>query len=152
MTTSDQGETAMAQKSAIESAGTSGVVKGGGVRRLGRPIKLVAAVLAAALLMAPPASAQLFTSTTSTGNWANTTPGGTGEGLRWSTNSAGPYGSVYYTSGSNTEFNAAGTYTFAKLVASGSATLGNITTVDNANIVFTASASQVLNFGGEVAP
>jgi hypothetical protein len=46
----------MAQKSAIESVGAFGVVKGGVVRRLGRPIALAAAALAAALLMAPPAS------------------------------------------------------------------------------------------------
>lgn len=97
--------------------------------------------------MASTASAQLFTSTTSTGNWANSTPSGTAGGLRWSTINAAPYGSVY-TSGSNTSFTTAGTYTFAKLVASGSATLGDITTAANANIVFTDSASQVLNFGG----
>ncbi|MEN9664290.1 MAG: polymorphic outer membrane protein [Planctomycetota bacterium] len=110
-------------------------------------LAVVPAVLATALLMASSASAQLFTSTASTGNWANSTPSGTAGGLRWSTNSAGPYNTVY-TNNTDTNFNTAGTYTFAKLVASGSATLGNITTVDNANIVFTDSASQVLNFGG----
>ena len=35
----------MAHKSAIESAGASGVVKAGVFRRLGRPIALVAAAL-----------------------------------------------------------------------------------------------------------
>ena len=104
------------------------------------------AVVAAALLMSSTASAQLYTSTTSTGNWANTTAGA-GGGLRWSTNSAGPYGSVY-TSGANTSFTTAGTYTFAKLVASGSATLGDITTAANANIVFSDGGVGVMNFGG----
>jgi len=106
---------------------------------------VVPAVLATALLMASTASAQLYTSTTSTGNWANSTTGTAG-GLRWSTNSVGPYGSVY-TSGSDTNFNTAGTYTFAKLVASGSANLGNITTADNANIVFSDGGVGVMNFG-----
>ena len=110
---------------------------------------VVPAVLATALLMASSASAQLFTSTASTGNWANTTPGGTGGGLRWSTNSAGPFNTVY-TNNSNTEFNTAGTYTFAKLVASGSATLGNITTVTDVNIKFTDSSSQAMSFGSAV--
>ena len=138
----------MAVHGAIDPAGQPAVVKGGVFRRFGRQIVLAAATLAAALLMSPTASAQLYTSTTSTGNWANTTPVVTGGGLRWSTNSAGPYGFSYYTSGSNTSFTTAGTYTFAKLVDSGSANLGTITTGTGVNIRFTDSTSQTLNFGG----
>ena len=137
----------MAVHGAIDPAGQPAVVKGGVFRRFGRPIVLAAATLAAALLMSPTASAQLYTSTTSTGNWANTTPVVTGGGLRWSTNSAGPYVS-YYNSGFNTSFTTAGTYTFAKLVDSGSANLGTITTGTGVNIRFTDSTSQTLNFGG----
>ena len=106
-------------------------------------LALVPAVLAAALLMASTASAQLFTSTTSTGNWLNSA----GTAGRWSTTSSGPFGSNYV-SGSNTSFTTAGTYTFDRLVTTGSATLGDITTAANANIVFTTNSSQVLNFGG----
>ena len=106
-------------------------------------LALVPAVLATALLMASTASAQLFTSTTSTGNWFNSA----GTAGRWSTTSSGPFGSNYV-SGSNTSFTTAGTYTFDRLVTTGSATLGNITTVDDVNIAFTTNSSQVLNFGG----
>jgi autotransporter-associated beta strand protein len=93
--------------------------------------------------MAPPASAQLFTSTTSTGNWFNTT----GTAGRWATTSSGPFGSNYV-SGSNTSFTTAGTYTFDRLTTTGSATLGNITTVNDVNISFTTSTGQQLNFNG----
>ena len=106
-------------------------------------LALVPAVLAAALLMASTASAQLFTSTTSTGNWLNSA----GTAGRWSTTSSGPFGSNYV-SGSNTSFTTAGTYTFDRLVTTGSATLGNITTAANVNIGFTTSSGQTLNFGG----
>ena len=93
--------------------------------------------------MAPPASAQLFTSTTSTGNWFNTT----GTAGRWATTSSGPFGSNYV-SGSNTSFTTAGTYTFDRLTTTGSATLGNITTGNDVNISFTTSSGQQLNFTG----
>jgi hypothetical protein len=80
----------MAHKSVIESAGASGVGKASVFRRLGRPMALAAAALAAALLMAPPASAQLFTSSTSVGDWlvASGTAG------RWATESGGEPGSL----------------------------------------------------------
>ena len=104
---------------------------------------VVPAVLATALLMAPTASAQLYTSTTSTGNWLNTS----GTAGRWSPISSGPFSSNYV-SGSNTSFTTAGTYTFDRLVTTGSATLGNITTAANVNISFTTSSGQTLNFGG----
>ena len=133
----------MAVHSAIDPAGQPAVVKAGVFRRFGRAMVLAAATLAAALLMASTASAQLFTSTTSTGNWLNSA----GTAGRWSTTSSGPFGSNYV-SGSNTSFTTAGTYTFDRLVTTGSATLGTITTVDDVNIAFTTNSSQVLNFGG----
>ena len=107
---------------------------------------VVPAVLATALLMAPTASAQLYTSTTSTGNWLNTS----GTAGRWSPISSGPFSSNYV-SGSNTSFTTAGTYTFDRLVTTGSATLGNITTVDNVSIGFTTTSGQTLSFGGAVS-
>ena len=93
--------------------------------------------------MSPTASAQLYTSTTSTGNWLNTT----GTAGRWSSSSSGPFSSNFVAS-SNTIFATAGTYTFDRLVTTGSATLGNITTAANVNIGFTTSSGQTLNFGG----
>ncbi len=135
----------MAVHGAIDPAEQYAVVKGGVFRRLGRAMALAAAALATALLMASTASAQLYTSTTPTTNWANTT-GGAGGGLRWSTSSSGTYNAAYV-SGSNTSFTTAGTYTFAKLVASGSANLGDITTAANANIVFSDGGVGIMNFG-----
>ena len=128
---------------AIDSAGQSAVAKAGVFRRLGRPIALAAAALATTLLMTSTASAQLYTSTTSTGNWLNNT----GTAGRWSTTSSGPFDGNFV-SGSNASFTTAGNYTFDRLVTTGSATLGNITTVDNVNIGFTNSSGQTLNFGG----
>ena len=93
--------------------------------------------------MAPTASAQLYTSTTSTGNWLNTS----GTAGRWSPISSGPFSSNFI-AGSNASFTTAGIYTFDRLVTTGSATLGNITTAANVNIGFTTSSGQTLNFGG----
>ncbi len=92
--------------------------------------------------MSPTASAQLYTSTTSTGNWLNTS----GTAGRWSPISSGPFGSNFI-SGSDASFTTAGTYTFDRLVTTGTATLGNITTGSNVNISFTTSSGQTLNFG-----
>jgi len=132
----------MAHKSAIESAGASRVGKAGVFRRLGRPMALAAAALAAALLMASTASAQLTTTTSGTQYWV-----GTGSG-RWLRSGTAVNGNGIYVSGSDTNFADAGTYTFGQLVASGSATLGNITTGSNVNIGFTTSTGQTLNFVG----
>jgi autotransporter-associated beta strand protein len=96
--------------------------------------------------MSPTASAQLYTSTTSTGNWLNTT----GTAGRWSSSSSGPFSSNFVAS-SNTIFATAGTYTFDRLVTTGTATLGNITTVDNVSIGFTTTSGQTLSFGGAVS-
>ena len=92
--------------------------------------------------MAPTASAQLTTTTSGTQFWV-----GTGSG-RWLRSGTAVNGTGIYVSGSDTSFADAGTYTFGKLVTSGSATLGNITTAANVNIGFTTSSGQTLNFGG----
>lgn len=106
-------------------------------------LAVVPAVAAAAMLLASTASAQLFTSTTSTGNWLNTT----GTAGRWSSTSSGPFDGNFV-SGSSASFTTAGTYTFDRLVTTGTATLGNITTGSSVNIGFTTSTAQTLNFGG----
>lgn len=106
-------------------------------------LAVVPAVAAAAMLLASTASAQLFTSTTSTGNWLNTT----GTAGRWSPTSSGPFDGNFV-SGSSASFTTAGTYTFDRLVTTGTATLGNITTGSSVNIGFTTSSAQTLNFGG----
>ena len=127
----------MAQKSAIELAGASRVVKASVFRRLGRPIAQLAAVLAATLLMAPPAGAQLYTGTGSTGNWSST---------RWASGTAGPF-TQNWVSGSATQFTT-GTYTFANMFASPTTgTIGNVTTAANVNISFGNSSSQTMTFG-----
>jgi len=129
----------MALISAIESAGESGAVKAGVFRRLGRPIALVAAIVAATMLLASTASAQLFTSTTSTGNWTAN---------RWAA-SGTTYASPWV-SGSNTTFADGLSFTFTRLAAlSGTTTLGNLTTGTGVNISFTtAGVGQILEFGG----
>ena len=103
---------------------------------------VVPAVLATALLMSPTASAQLTTTACGTQYWV-----GTGSG-RWLRSGTAVNGTGIYVSGSDTSFADAGTYTFGQLVASGSATLGNITTGNNVNIGFTTSTGQTLNFVG----
>jgi len=126
----------MAHKSAIESAGASGVGKAGVFRRLGRPIALAAAALAAALLMAQSASAQLYTTTGSTGSWNST---------RWASGTAGPF-TQNWASGSDAQFTT-GTYTFSSMFASPTTgTIGNVTTATNVNISFGDSASQTMTF------
>ena len=106
-------------------------------------LAVLPAVAAAAMLFASSASAQLYTSATSTGNWLNTT----GTAGRWSPSSGGPFGGNFV-SGSDASFTTSGTYTFDRLVTTGSATLGNITTGSNVSIHFTTSSGQSMNFGG----
>ena len=131
----------MAVRGAIDPAGQPAVVKGGVFRRFGRQIVLAAAALAAALLMAPTASAQLYTSTNGTEYWTS---------ARWASGTSGPFTSNWV-SGSNTNFATSGTYTFGRLASSGTETLGDITTGTGVFIIFYESGTSQggnLNFGG----
>ena len=135
----------MAGNGANDLAGQSAVVRAGVFRRLGRPMALVAAVLATALLMASTASAQLTTTTSGTDYWVVTT-GSTG---RWLQSGTAVNGTGNWVAGSDANFAASGTYTFGKLVDSGSATLGNITTGTDVFISFMNSLTgNVMNLGG----
>ena len=137
----------MAGTGAIDLAGQSAVVRAGVFRRPGRPIALAAAVLAGALLMASTASAQLTTTTSGTGYWAVTT-GTTG---RWLQSGTAVNDTGNWVAGSNATFADAGTYTFGRLVATGSATLGNITTGTGVFISFSdTTTGNVMNLGGAV--
>jgi autotransporter-associated beta strand protein len=99
----------------------------------------VAAVVAVTMLLASTASAQLFTSTTSTGNWT---------AARWA--ASGTTYASSWVSGSNTTFSDGLSFTFTRLAAgTGTATLGNLTTGTGVNIGFTtAGIGQILEFGG----
>ena len=137
----------MAGNGAIDLAGQPAVAKAGAFRRLGRPMALVAAVLAVALLMAQTASAQLTTTTSGTGYWVVTT-GTTG---RWLQSGTAVNDTGNWVAGSDATFAASGTYTFGRLVATGSATLGNITTGTGVFISFSDTATgNVMNLGGAV--
>ena len=137
----------MAGNGAIDLAGQPAVAKAGAFRRLGRPMALVAAVLAVALLMASTASAQLTTTTSGTGYWVVTT-GTTG---RWLQSGTAVNDTGNWVAGSNATFADAGTYTFGRLVATGSATLGNITTGTGVFISFSdTGAGNVMSFGNAV--
>ena len=108
---------------------------------------LVAAVLAVALLMASTASAQLTTTTSGTGYWVVTT-GTTG---RWLQSGTAVNDTGNWVAGSNATFAASGTYTFGRLRATGSATLGNITTGTGVFISFSdTGAGNVMSFGNAV--
>jgi len=86
--------------------------------------------------MAQSASAQLYTTTGSTGNWNS---------LRWASGTAGPF-NQNWVSGSNAQFTT-GTYTFSSMFASPTTgTIGNVTTATNVNISFGNSASQTMTF------
>jgi autotransporter-associated beta strand protein len=127
---------------AIDPAGQPAVVKAGVFRRFGRAMVLAAAALAAALLMSPTASAQLYTSTSGTEYWTS---------ARWASGTSGPFTSNWV-SGSNTNFATSGTYTFGRLASSGTATLGDITTGTGVFIGFNESGTSQggnLNFGGD---
>ena len=137
----------MAGNGAIDLAGQPAVVKAGAFRRLGRPMALVATALAGALLMASTASAQLTTTTSGTGYWAVTT-GTTG---RWLQSGTAVNDTGNWVAGSNATFAASGTYTFGRLRATGSATLGNITTGTGVFISFSdTGAGNVMSFGNAV--
>lgn len=137
----------MAGNDAIKSAGQPAVVKAGIFRCLGRPIALAAAAHAVALLMASTASAQLTTTTSGTDYWVVTT-GSTG---RWLQSGTAVNGTGNWVSGSDATFADAGTYTFGRLVAAGSGTLGNITTGTGVFISFNdTSAGNVMSLGGAV--
>lgn len=134
----------MAGHGAIDLAGQPAVAKAGAFRRLGRPMALVATALAVALLMASTANAQLTTTTSGTGYWVVTT-GSTG---RWLQSGTAVNDTGNWVAGSNATFADAGTYTFGRLVATGSATLGNITTGTGVFISFNESTGNVMNLGG----
>ena len=137
----------MAGNGAIDLAGQSAVVRAGVFRRLGRPMALAATALAVALLMASTANAQLTTTTSGTGYWAVTT-GTTG---RWLQSGTAVNDTGNWVAGSDATFAASGTYTFGRLVATGSATLGNITTGTGVFISFSDTATgNVMNLGGAV--
>ncbi|MSR25970.1 MAG: hypothetical protein EXS06_02975 [Planctomycetaceae bacterium] len=141
ITTTDRGPDPMASRSSIDSAGEPGAVKAGVFRRLGRPIALVAAVLAATMLLASTASAQttLTTGTALTSNWT---------AARWAAS-----GTTYtspWVSGGTSSFADGLSFTFGRLAASTwTATLGPLTTGTGVNIGFnTAGIGQILEFGG----
>ncbi|MBM3954768.1 MAG: hypothetical protein FJ309_09165 [Planctomycetes bacterium] len=137
----------MAGNGAIKSAGQPAVVKAGIFQCLGRPIALAAAAHAVALLMASTASAQLTTTTSGTDYWVVTT-GSTG---RWLQSGTAVNGTGNWVSGSDVTFADAGTYTFGRLVASGSGTLGNITTGTGVFISFNdTTTGNVMSLGGAV--
>jgi autotransporter-associated beta strand protein len=137
----------MAGTGAIDLGGQPAVAKAGVFRRLGRPTALVAVALAVALLMAQTANAQLTTTTSGTGYWAVTT-GSTG---RWLQSGTAVNDTGNWVAGSNATFAASGTYTFGRLVATGSATLGNITTGTGVFISFSdTTTGNVMNLGGAV--
>jgi autotransporter-associated beta strand protein len=137
----------MAVKGAIDLAGQPAVERAGVFRRPGRPIALAAAVLAVALLMASTASAQLTTTTSGTDYWVVTT-GSTG---RWLQSGTAVNDTGNWVAGSNATFADAGTYTFGRLSATSSGTLGNITTGTDVFISFNdTTTGNVMSFGGAV--
>ena len=91
----------------------------------------------AALLMAPSASAQLYTTTTSATTWVGA--------ARWSSGTAGPFTSTW-TDYSAARFVESGTYNFQRLIPTGTANLGNITMVPNTRVAFAQSSGQAMNF------
>ncbi len=91
------------------------------------------------MLLASSASAQLYTTTTSGTNWVGPTS------LRWSNNQAGPYTSAW-TDYSAASFVDSGTYTFQRLIATGTANIGNVTTGSDVRVVFSQSSGQAMNF------
>jgi autotransporter-associated beta strand protein len=104
---------------------------------------IVPAVVAATMLLASTASAQLYTNTTTSGsaNW-NT--------ARWSSNVNGPYTSAW-TPGADTSFASGQDYLFNRLSAGAAVTLGNVTTGSNTTISFNISTtSSIMEFGGNV--
>ena len=137
----------MAGTGAIDLAGQSAVVRASVFRRLGRPMALLATALAVALLMAQTANAQLTTTTSGTGYWVVTT-GTTG---RWLQSGTAVNDTGNWVAGSDATFAASGTYTFGRLSATSSGTLGNITTGTDVFISFSdTTAGNVMSFGNAV--
>ena len=101
---------------------------------------VVPAVVAATMILASTASAQLYTTSGSTGNWVSN---------RWSPNPSGPFTQAW-TDNSDAVFGDNGTFSFLRLVAlSGTAQLGNVTTGTNTTISFgTDTNAQKIEFGG----
>jgi autotransporter-associated beta strand protein len=107
--------------------------------RLSR-LTTVLASLATAFLLAPSASAQqtLYTTTTSNTTWV----GATG---RWSTSGTGPFTSTW-TDYSTANIVNSGTYNFQRLIATGTANIGNVTLGSNVRVIFAQSSGQAMNF------
>jgi autotransporter-associated beta strand protein len=103
-------------------------------------LTIVPAVVAVTMLFASSASAQLYTTTASTTIW---------DSARWSASGTGPFNGGWV-SGSAASFQSAGDYVFANLTSAtvSSLTLGNITTVANANVAFSTSSGKTINFAG----
>lgn len=99
---------------------------------------VVPAVLAAAVLLSPTASAQLYTTSATATSW---------DSARWSTTNSAPF-TTAWVSGSNSSFQTAGDYVFQNLTSGSVLTLGNITTGANANIRFATSSGKTINFAG----
>ena len=101
---------------------------------------VVPAVVAATMILASTASAQLYTTSGSTGNWVSN---------RWSPNPSGPFTQAW-TDNSDAVFGDNGTFSFLRLVnSSGTAQLGNVTTGTNTTISFGADSNvQKIEFGG----
>jgi len=109
-------------------------------------VALLPAVVAATMLLASTASAQLYTGTASTGRW--------NQG-RWSTNANGPYTNAWV-SGTSVVFPGAvsGTnnYTFTRFVSgAGNITLGNVTVGPDTTVTVTNVANQTFDFNGTTA-
>ena len=100
---------------------------------------VVPAVLATALLMAPTANAQLYTTTATTSNW---------DSARWGTTNSFTTGSAWV-AGSNARFQTPGNYVFANLTTASALTLGNITLDADTNVGFTTSSGKTINFAGD---
>jgi hypothetical protein len=100
---------------------------------------IVPVALALAVLLASSATAQtiLYTSTTSGTNWV-------GE-ARWSSGTAGPFTSTW-SDYAEARFVESGTYTFRRLISTGTAYVGNITMVPNTVVSFSVSSGQAMNF------
>ena len=105
---------------------------------------IVPAVVAATMVLASTASAQLYTTSGSTGNWVSN---------RWSSSPSGSPPGTFNTAWSNNSdavFGDNGTFSFLRLIAStGTAQLGNVTVGTNTTISFGNSANaQKIEFGG----
>jgi len=103
-------------------------------------LAVLPAFLAAALLVPVSASAQqtLYTTTTSNTTWV----GATG---RWSTSGTGPF-TTTWTDYSTANFANSGTYNFQRLIATGTANIGDVTLGSNVRVIFAQSSGQAMNY------